>query len=257
CEHEWQDASWKPDRWGDKDDDKPGEKQRTNGGSLGHRGGMKQQAVCKCGAWRGCFGLEPTPELYVQHAVEIFREVRRVLRDDGTLWLNLGDSYNAYNHNRGPAKGANKNHHEVMPMAKQGLSCPSLKPKDLVGIPWRVAFALQADGWYLRSEGIWGKKAPMPESVRDRPTKAHEQVFRLAKQERYFYDQVAAAEKAVGGTPGNINHKGKTAYLNGDEKHRTKLGLTEMGAVEVRNLRSVWMLSPEPFSGAHFATMPT
>jgi DNA modification methylase len=169
-------------------------------------------------------GLEETPEEYVQTMVNVFREVKRVLRHDGTLWLNLGDSY---------ASG-----------------------KQLVGIPWRVAFALQADGWWLRQDIIWHKPNPMPEPVLDRCTKAHEYVFLLTKREWYFYDAVAIAEAAVGDTPGNVNHKGKTAYEGGDDKMRTKAGLTKIGAVTTRNRRSVWTISTKPCKKAHFAVMP-
>lgn len=155
---------------------------------------------CECGAWRGCLGLEPTPELFVQHIVLVFREVWRVLRDDGTLWVNLGDSYN------GSAKGGNPT---GSPFTKQGTNAgsdsvrarktdaPGLKPKDLIGIPWSVAFALRADGWYLRRDIIWNKPNPMPESVRDRPTTAHEYLFLLSKSERYFYDADAIREPAA------------------------------------------------------------
>lgn len=246
----------------------------------------------------GQLGLERSPEEYVAKLVGVFREVRRVLRDDGTLWLNLGDSYNAYNAyngNRGKSKGANKNHLEIQPRlpSGHGLSASSLKPKDLVGVPWRVAFALQADGWYLRSEIIWHKPNPMPESVTDRPTKAHEQLFLLSKSERYFYDSKAIREKAVADHPaGNKSHKGLTAYLNGASEHRTKAGLVafaqrtkakwtqespesnghrmlaNLAAARanggshdapfggLRNKRSVWTISPASYKGAHFATFP-
>jgi len=149
-------------------------------------------------------GSEPTLQEWVQTMVEVFREVRRVLRDDGTCWVNLGDSY-------------------------AGAGCGGLKPKDLVGQPWRVAFALQDDGWWLRQEIIWAKKNPMPESIRDRFTKAHEHVFLLTKSERYYFDFDAVQEPVEGGAharrPGNKAHKGTNAYEAGDEKHRTKAWL--------------------------------
>ena len=144
----------------------------------------------------GQLGLEPTPEEYVSKMVEVFREVRRVLRDDGTLWLNLGDSYNAYNGGAGPSSALSRGAQtEARPRLATGfgLQCKGLKPKDLIGIPWRVAFALQADGWYLRSDIIWAKPNPMPESVTDRPTKAHEYVFLLSKSKRYYYNADAIA----------------------------------------------------------------
>jgi len=180
----------------------------------------------------GQIGLEKTFDEYLGKLVEVFREVRRVLRPDGTLWLNVGDSY---------ANGA-----------EQGC-----KPKDLLGIPWRLAFALQADGWYLRQDIIWSKPNPMPESVRDRCTKAHEYLFLLSKSEKYWFDADAIKEEATNRPPGNKTHKGKTAYEAGDEKMRTKVGFTEIGARETRNKRSVWSIAPEPFREAHFATFPT
>ena len=170
-------------------------------------------------------GLERTPEAFVQELVEVFREVRRVLRDDGTLWLNLGDSYNAYNANRGASTSisdgtAGRGH----PTHRRGLTTPTLKNKDLIGIPWRVAFALQSDGWYLRQDIIWHKPNPMPESVTDRCTKAHEYLFLLSKGARYHFDSEAIKEPAT---------KGAT-----------------------RNRRSVWSVTTKPFKGAHFATFP-
>ncbi len=140
----------------------------------------------------GQFGLERTPEEYVEKIVGVFREVRRVLRDDGTLWLNLGDSYAGHNL---PGWRPGNEHKNKGVSNKNGVGyVAGLKPKDLVGIPWRVAFALQADGWYLRSDIIWSKPNPMPESVTDRPTKAHEYVFLLSKSERYYWDQGAVEE---------------------------------------------------------------
>jgi DNA modification methylase len=175
---------------------------------------VNQGAFCGlCGAWCGDLGLEPTPELYVEHIVDVFRELRRVLKDDGTVWLNLGDCYatgagKVGEHPGGGEQGerwkgykGDRNGHEgkhgyrIGPQTQPNrLPLPGLKAKDLVGIPWRVAFALQADGWYLRSDVIWSKPNPMPESVTDRPTKAHEYLFLLAKSERYYYDADAIAE---------------------------------------------------------------
>lgn len=162
----------------------------------------KRSLFCSgCGAWRGCLGLEPTTELYVQHIVDVFREVRRVMRDDGTLWLNLGDCYatgaGAVGNSPGGGvqgerwkRGRATNEHGYAPIGPMTqpnrLPQVGLKPKDLVGIPWAVAFALRADGWWLRQCIIWSKPNPMPESVRDRPTTAHEYIFLLAKSEHYF-----------------------------------------------------------------------
>ena len=203
----------------------------------------------------GQLGLEPTPDEYVAGMVAVFREVRRVLRDDGTLWLNIGDSYNNI---RNGQCGQSVHNHEARTKPvdrKRGVRC--LKEKDLVGIPWMLAFALRADGWYLRSEIIWHKLAPMPESVNDRPTKGHEQVFLLAKSQRYFYDKVASAEPAVCEQPsGNgFKREASLSHQNADGSPRGNDDHWE--PADSRNMRSVWTLSPEYFSGAHFATMPT
>lgn len=151
-------------------------------------------------AWTGCLGLEPTPEMFVAHSVLVFREVWRVLRKDGTLWLNYGDTYCSTapgtmgdNLNIEGTKEATKRARKI----ERRQTPNGLKPKDLVGIPWRVAFALQADGWYLRMDNIWSKPNPMPESVQDRPTKAHEYMFLLSKSERYYYDYEAIKEPGV------------------------------------------------------------
>lgn len=208
----------------------------------------------------GQLGLERTPEEYTANMVDVFREVKRVLRDDGVLWLNLGDSYNAYNGNAGPgsgfSRGAACDTQRPQLESGYGLRTSGLKPKDMVGIPWRIAFALQSDGWYLRSDIIWHKPSCMPSSVKDRPTTAHEYVFLLSKSQRYFYDAEAVKEQATGGSPGNKTHKYTTAYNSGDEKHRTKAGLLNVTAVETRNLRSVWRIAAHPFKQAHFATFP-
>lgn len=149
----------------------------------------------KCGAWKGCYGLEPTPELYIEHTVQIFREVKRALKDDGILWLNLGDSYSHGGcGGRDPERWPKQSRNDHFPV--HGKKKTFLKPKDLIGIPWRVALALQTDGWYLRSDIIWHKPNPMPESAKDRPTKAHEYIFLLSKSQRYYYDADAIKEKA-------------------------------------------------------------
>lgn len=229
----------------------------------------------------GQLGLEATPELYVANMVEVFREVRRVLRDDGTLWLNLGDSYAAHpgqrketdeagpkqRSNRGSTKTPSRSGRDCDPKRGRAAhgqplrfaSASSLKPKDLVGIPWMTAFGLRADGWYLRQEIIWHKPNPMPESVLDRCTKAHEQIFLLTKSPRYFYDAEAIKEASTSDHPaGNKRHKGAAAYSAGDEKHRTKANLVALAGVEwsTRNKRSVWTVTTKPFKGAHFATFP-
>ncbi len=216
----------------------------------------------------GQIGLESTPEEYVLKLVIVFREVRRVLRVDGTCWLNLGDTYagywgddNARKENRRSSADTNGwtngFHMNARPSFHQAFDQLQLKPKDLVGIPWMLACALRADGWWLRSDIIWHKPNAMPESVTDRPTKSHEYLFLLAKSDRYFYDAEAIKETALGGAPGNTTHKGQTAFENGDPYMRTKAGLTELVAFARHNKRSVWTIAVEGFPEAHFATFPT
>lgn len=201
----------------------------------------------------GQIGLESTPDDYVARLVEVFREVRRVLADDGTLWLNLGDSYNGYMANqRGTGLETGRQHSRKYIEPGAGLRTIGLKNKDLLGIPWRVAFALQADGWYLRQDIIWAKPNPMPESVKDRCTKAHEYIFLLSKSARYWYDAEAIAERAIGNTPGNVTPN-KHA---GEPFAETKANLSAIGPVDVRNRRSVWTVATEGYAGAHFATFP-
>jgi DNA modification methylase len=213
----------------------------------------------------GQIGLESTPEAYVARIVKVFREVRRVLRDDGTLWLNLGDSYAA---NAATSKKVGESHRgSDTPTLNQPHQCRvsvrggdwSIKAKDLVGIPWRVAFALQADGWWLRQDIIWHKPNPMPESVRDRCTKAHEYVFLLTKSERYYYDAEAVSEPSV--------HAGETRVTTAksfagqaEGKGIKPTGNAKPGSVvaikDRKNKRSVWRVCGKPYSGAHFAVMP-
>ena len=209
----------------------------------------------------GQMGLEPTPQAYVDGMVAVFREVRRVLRDDGTLWLNLGDSY------AGSGKGAwgsdearEANRHRVKetyvptraesPLA--GNVPAGLKPKDLIGIPWRVALALQADGWYLRQDIIWHKPNPMPESVTDRCTKSHEYVFLMSKSARYHYDAAAIAEAVLTGSCGSRFDTGKTlGHQGGRTSAKDRVEST------TRNRRDVWTIPTKPCKLAHFAVMPT
>jgi DNA modification methylase len=197
----------------------------------------------------GQIGLEDTPEAFVGRLVEVFREVRRVLRDDGTLWLNLGDSYA-----RNPAKGTTgtPNGRNVAVMGYSGgAGIPNgLKEKDLIGIPWRVAFALQADGWYLRQDIIWHKPNVMPESVKDRCTKAHEYIFMLTKSPRYYFDYKAIREPEVCGRQRGPALHPDTKSTNGNG------GLARRKSDGMRNRRSVWTVTTKPFKGAHFATFP-
>jgi DNA modification methylase len=205
----------------------------------------------------GQIGLEPTPEEYVQKMVEVFREVRRVLRDDGTLWLNLGDSYA-----RQGGKVSEQSRHwdgrerdpGAMHSTRHVDNMPGFKPKDLIGIPWRVAFALQADGWYLRQDIIWHKPNPMPESVRDRCTKAHEYIFLMAKSERYYFDSESIKVSAKSSSEG-IRFGGTKYGDNNDPKYATKSGNVSK-EYDTANKRSVWTVTTKPFKGAHFATFP-
>lgn len=240
-----------------------GPKQLTNSGSVGVTSGD-----CACGARRidPQIGLEPTPQAYVDEIVTVCRAVRDVLCDAGTLWLNLGDSYNAQpvGNNSGGGVQLRDCNRDLSAHADAGridkLTASGLPPKNLLGIPWRVALALQADGWYLRSDIIWAKPSPMPESVSDRPTKAHEYLFLLAKSERYYYDAVSIAEPSARvGPTRNFNSPKTTgrAYAAG----RAPSGNEKPGAVWIqdglRNRRSVWWVASEGYDGAHFAVFPT
>jgi DNA modification methylase len=207
----------------------------------------------------GQIGLEPTLGEHIEAMVRVFREVRRVLRKDGTLWLNYGDSYAGGGHGGGGSFDSERNWRAGNPDKNNGKSnrdglgrVTGLKPKDLCGVPWRVAFALQADGWWLRQDIIWSKPNPMPESIKDRCTKAHEYLFLLAKSERYYFDAVAISEATVRPEwaseiktqPGNFN--------------RNDGGCPERDGIsrETRNKRSVWEIATQPFPEAHFATFP-
>ena len=256
----------------------------AHGGERANRNqeGYKQcyRDVCgKCGAVRhdSQLGLEATPEAYVERLVAVFREVRRVLKPGATLWLNLGDSYAA---NGTMQKGAHKglsaasercdgNPRNPDNKAAQNGSIASvartmpdgLKPKDLVGIPWRVAFALQADGWWLRQDIIWHKPNPMPESVTDRCTKAHEYIFLLTKSARYYYDAEAVSEASS--TPAGQSWKvrkeqgGTSGWReSGKFNNAARQSFSNLGNGTTRNRRSVWTITTKPYSGAHFATMP-
>ena len=208
-------------------------------------------------AWQ--IGQEQTPAEYVAAMVAVMREVRRVLADDGTLWLNVGDSYSS-------GSGGDKNVGTVTQGAGYVQKAAKraqfgAKPKDLLGIPWRLAFALQDDGWYLRSDIVWAKPNPMPESVTDRPTRAHEYVFLLTKRPRYFYDADAIREESAVPASKFVAATGaNTAKLHAtdanDFRTHARGGGGQLGSPGTRNARDVWTITPEPFAGAHFATMP-
>jgi DNA modification methylase len=220
--------------------------------------GYYEKQCPKCGAVRkdNQLGLEETPEEFVNNLVEVFREVKRVLRDDGTVWLNLGDSYSSGGRTTTTNQSlrGDKNYGVTRPKPSKGI-----KPKDLIGIPWRVAFALQADGWYLRQDIIWHKPNPMPESVKDRCTKAHEYIFLLSKSVKYYFDNEAIKEDSVY-APGKTHeverekgyYKGKWSNPEKGSRHDGSFKAIR----EKRNKRSVWTVNTKPFKGAHFATFP-
>jgi DNA modification methylase len=191
----------------------------------------------------GQIGLEPTPDDFVAAMVEVFCEVRRVLKDDGTVWLNLGDSYNG----SGPSGGDGKQYTNIGSQGTTTKRVAGLKRKDLIGIPWRVAFTLQADGWYLRQDIIWHKPNPMPESVRDRCTKAHEYIFLLSKSPKYYYDADAIKEPAA--------YAGESRGGSTNRYEQNEAGM-DCREYDTRNKRSVWSVCPKPFREAHFATYP-
>lgn len=225
---------------------------------------MARWPMLKVPAWTGELGQEPTPEMYTAHIVDVFRGVYRVLADDGIAWLNVGDNYAMTTRGAG---GQGKQHtNQGSVMGDRAWSVPEgLAEKDLTGIPWRLAFALQADGWLLRSDVIWHKPNVMPESVTDRPTKAHEYVFMLTRSQNYLYDDLAAREpikaqlrsvdrgtrRDAGATSQGI---GSAAYNR--SAHGKGVSHDLGGWDGMRNIRSVWTVPTRPYSGAHFATFP-
>ena len=232
------------------------------------KGAMNYKDVCrKCGAKRidAQLGLEKTPEEYVHNMVEVFREVKRVLRDDGTLWLNLGDSYcntNGYARAQPEFQRQGRNNAPANDRNLDALHNAGFKTKDLVGIPWRVAFALQADGWYLRQDIIWHKPNPMPESVTDRCTKAHEYIFLLSKSARYYYDHEAVKEPVSEVSLKRAEYgwncdrpSTKNASMSGKGIHTEKMGSRFVNP-NGRNKRSVWTVTTQPYKEAHFAVFP-
>lgn len=208
----------------------------------------------------GQLGLEPTPEEYVAKMVSVFAEVRRVLRDDGTLWLNLGDSYATHYKGGGVTCSIQSSNVGSFHDWRGNLCQPGLKTKDLVGIPWSVAFALRADGWYLRSDIIWSKPDPMPESVKDRPTVAHEHVFLLTKQAQYWYDADAIRAPHAPSSLERIKHGLKHRHPDGVGIAIPPVDTDKMGErfchPKGRNARSVWTIATQSYHDAHFAVMP-
>ena len=209
-------------------------------------------------------GLEQTPEEFVAQLVAVFREVKRVLRDDGTLWLNLGDSYASYRDGkatpdttRGDSEGTLVPKGSAKNRMASTFAGSSIKHKDLIGIPWRVALALQADGWYLRQDIIWHKPNPMPESVTDRCTKAHEYIFLLSKSPQYYFDHEAIKEPVANSSISRLSQNNLPNQLGSDRvPFKTNGTMKAVGNNEIRNKRSVWTITTKPFKGAHFATFP-
>ena len=205
----------------------------------------------------GQLGLEETPEQYIANMVEVFRCVKDILADDGTLWVNIGDSYYNYRPGKGQAlvQQSVANNDQDLPQvcARRGNKLEGLKEKDLIGIPWMLAFALRSDGWYLRQDIIWHKPNPMPESVRDRCTKAHEYIFLMSKSEKYFFDSEAMKELGVipAGTKaakGSAERQAQNGVNARPPEYKVYDGM--------RNRRSVWTVTTKPYKGAHFATFP-
>ena len=213
---------------------------KFNGNHQKHTSGQFCQL---CNAWRGSLGLEPKPELFISHLVQVFREVRRVLKDSGTLWMNMGDSYASQPASTGIS--FRRDRAKVVPYSR---NLEEFKPKDLIGVPWMLAFALRADGWYLRSDIIWHKPNPMPESVTDRPTKAHEYVFLLTKSAKYFYDSEAI----------KIEQSPKLAATGSGIKNNDlfQAAMCDLPRDAKVNKRTVWTIPTAPFPGSHFATFP-
>lgn len=218
----------------------------------------------------GQIGLEETPAEFIARLVDVFREVRRVLRADGTMWLNMGDSYAGSWGAQGRPQGDGQMSGRSVTSARQINEHPrfksgtgvrgremGMKPKDLMGMPWRLAFALQDDGWYLRQDIIWNKPNPMPESVRDRCTKSHEYIFLLSKSKKYYFDQTAIAEDALEPRgPGNVSPIEALPGERPTDNSNIRGSLHKIGPRLTRNKRTVWTVATRSFKGSHFATFP-
>jgi len=247
CEHEWIEFYCNGQSGG------PSQKQDSN---VGSRFDISIQLQCsKCSAWRGCLGSEPTPKLYVKHLTDIFREVKRAMCDDGTLWVVLGDSYATHASKRSGqfGKDIKAGYDDIFTKNKPTAKSIGLKEKDLVGIPWMVAFALRDDGWWLRRDIIWNKPNPMPESTKDRPTTAHEYIFLLSKSKHYYYDYEAIKEPAK-----DWGQRDRSQMRGGTTDPKLKHHGLENGdfAEEGRNKRSVWTVNTQPSSIPHYAKFP-
>lgn len=257
CEHIWSKCG--PRRHRHPDDVKnPDSKQAANKGADCEL--VKTQFCQKCGAWEGSLGNEPTMALYIDHLVQIFHEVKRVLRKDGTLWLVIGDSYAGSGSPGGDFRDGKGGDEYLRPYNRNDLPA-----KNLYGIPWRVAFALQADEWILRQDIIWNKPSCMPESVKNRCTKSHEYIFLLTKSAKYYYDYKAIMEDAAYDGRKDTIMKGSEKYANGFVPNQPRQTVALKGherwpnqkdGVKYRNKRSVWTINTKPYKAAHFATFP-
>ena len=263
CEHEHGERQTFVRR--SNDGGKDGTKQGTNRGANERDKPIEHTNCTKCDAWYGSLGLEPTPEQFVKNLVEVFREVKRVLRDDGTLWLNLGDSYAGGGGSSGhteETKNMGRKTNSYGSVATRGRTPSGFKAKDLMMMPHRVAIALQEDGWYVRQDIVWDKPNPMPESVKDRCTKNHEYIFLLSKNRKYYYDAEAIREPLSEPTKQrDKTPRGRSQDGGGSEKSMAGYAYTsELGdmksSVGGRNKRSVWTITTKPYKGAHFATFP-
>jgi DNA modification methylase len=268
CEHDFKESI-------NFDNSKKGNEGSTTASNPGHAVSDRFKSVSGicflCGAWRGGFGLEPSLKLYIQHTVEILRELKRILKPNGVVFWNTGDSYAGGGNYRGinsentltskqaSNRGAKGVHQELGALGKDSGTA---KPKDLCLIPQRVAIAAQEDGWWVRQDIIWAKPNPMPESVRDRFTDAYEHIFMFTKSQKYFWDAKACQEPAI--SAGLVTKLGKKAFSRGqqlgsgvpEEKLHGNALATEYKTKETRNIRNVWTFATQPFKGAHFATFP-
>jgi DNA modification methylase len=210
-------------------------------------------------------GLEETPQKFIDNLVEVFACVWDILADDGTLWINLGDSY--YNYRPGKGQALNKqtvsNNNQDLPKtcARRGNKLEGYKEKDLMGMPCRLAFALQDFGWYLRQDIIWHKPNPMPESVKDRCTKSHEYIFLLSKNPQYYFDHLAIQEDSINSEEEQISKRNKKQHRENAKEHEIKFLQQNFSKIETvyekRNKRDVWTVTTKPYSGSHFAVFPT
>jgi DNA modification methylase len=244
------------------DDIKDGDKQGTNAGSR-----LNKKFICECGAKRvdNQIGLEQTPKEYIENMVDVFNHVKELLADDGTLWVNIGDSYSSHKDCKSIgqtlAKGTSRENAHAMDLGKSRvrdtkmLKSQGLKNKDLIGIPWMLAFALREAGWYLRQDIIWHKPNPMPESVKDRCTKSHEYIFLLSKSSQYYFDNEAIKEPSV--TNWEINKKTRVQRKNATGGAVSGGTGNKISSGTIRNKRDVWSVNVRPYKGAHFATYPT